>query len=225
VRQLTVAPSADGVTVRLEITGGVVSGAMSSKESTCAVNAGAGPPLFPANGPTARTCIACVNVTGADLYDSELPGEVAASLADYDLPPEALVLEITERSVLIEPDRVGNVLARLGEMGVGLSLDDFGTGHSSLTHLKRLPIGEVKIDRSFVARMSADADDAAIVGSTIGLAHSLGMRVVAEGVEDDQTWEQLDGLGCDLIQGYMLARALPPAELEKLLPHLATGRV
>jgi EAL domain-containing protein (putative c-di-GMP-specific phosphodiesterase class I) len=158
-----------------------------------------------------------VNVTGQDLHDSALPREIAATLAEHELPPEALVLEITERSALSDPDRTGNVLARLSEMGIGLSLDDFGTGYSSLTHLKTLPVGEVKVDRSFVAGMAFDADDAAIVGSTIGLAHSLGMRVVAEGVEDDETWAQLTALGCDLIQGYALARPLPPAELEELL--------
>jgi diguanylate cyclase (GGDEF)-like protein len=158
-----------------------------------------------------------VNVTGQDLHDSALPREIAATLAEHELPPEALVLEITERSVLSDPDRTGNVLARLDEMGVGLSLDDFGTGYSSLTHLKTLPVGELKVDRSFVAGMAFDADDAAIVGSTISLAHSLGMRVVAEGVEDDETWEQLTAIGCDLIQGYALARPLPPAELEELL--------
>jgi EAL domain-containing protein (putative c-di-GMP-specific phosphodiesterase class I) len=128
------------------------------------------------------------------------------------------VLEITERAVLTDPERIGHVLARIGETGVGLSLDDFGTGYSSLTHLKTLPIGEVKIDRSFVAQMETDPADAAIVGATIGLAHSLGMRVVAEGVEDDETWSRLAGFGCELIQGYALAPALPAAELEDILP-------
>jgi EAL domain-containing protein (putative c-di-GMP-specific phosphodiesterase class I) len=91
--------------------------------------------------------------------------------------------------------------------------------------LKTLPVAEVKVDRSFVARMSSEADDAAIVGSTIGLAHRLGMRVVAEGVENNETWEQLDALGCDLIQGYVLARPLPPRELEKLLAGFAEAAV
>jgi diguanylate cyclase (GGDEF)-like protein len=166
-----------------------------------------------------------VNVTGPDLHDSGLPGEVAAVLSEHDFPPDALVLEITERAALSDPHRTGTVLAALDEMGVHLSLDDFGTGYSSLTHLKTLPVAEVKVDRSFVARMSSEADDAAIVGSTIGLAHRLGMRVVAEGVENNETWEQLDALGCDLIQGYVLARPLPPRELEKLLAGFAEAAV
>jgi EAL domain-containing protein (putative c-di-GMP-specific phosphodiesterase class I) len=110
-------------------------------------------------------------------------------------------------------------------MGVRLALDDFGTGYSSLTHLKTLPIDEVKIDRSFVARMCENAEDAAIVDATIGLAHRLGMRVVGEGVEDDRTWQQLSALGCDLIQGYALARPRPAEELEKALAHGVPGLV
>jgi EAL domain-containing protein (putative c-di-GMP-specific phosphodiesterase class I) len=109
-------------------------------------------------------------------------------------------------------------------MGVGLSLDDFGTGYSSLTHLKTLPVGEVKIDRSFVGQMGTNPADAAIVGSTIQLAHSLGMHVVAEGVEDDQTWHRLADFGCEMVQGYALSPARPAAELEDLLPQLPTGR-
>jgi EAL domain-containing protein (putative c-di-GMP-specific phosphodiesterase class I) len=109
------------------------------------------------------------------------------------------------------------VLAHLGEFGIGLSLDDFGTGYSSLTHLKTLPVGEVKIDRSFVADMATDATDGAIVGSTIQLAHSLGMRVVAEGVEDDTTWERVAALGCELVQGYALSRPLTAVQLGPVL--------
>jgi EAL domain-containing protein (putative c-di-GMP-specific phosphodiesterase class I) len=113
--------------------------------------------------------------------------------------------------------RIGNVLAQLKELGIGLSLDDFGTGYSSLTHLKSLPVGEVKIDRSFVGRMCVDTTDAAIVHATIHLAHTLGIRVVAEGVEDEQTWEALRAVGCELIQGYALGRPVPAAELEQAL--------
>ena len=97
------------------------------------------------------------------------------------------------------------------ELGVGLSLDDFGTGFSSLGHLKSLPVGEIKIDRSFVAQMATNADDSAIVHATIQLAHRLGKRVVAEGVEDEETWELLAAAGCHLIQGYALSRPLPAA--------------
>jgi diguanylate cyclase (GGDEF)-like protein len=158
-----------------------------------------------------------VNTTVADLQDAQFPCEVAALLAAHALPPEALVLEVTENMVLADPVRIGDVLGQLGELGLGLSLDDFGTGFSSLTHLKALPVGEVKIDRSFVGRMTTDPVDAAIVRATIQLAHSIGIRVVAEGIEDQATWRSLVDDRCELVQGYALSRPLPAAELETLL--------
>lgn len=158
-----------------------------------------------------------VNTTVADLQDTQFPEEVAAMLAAHGLPPEVLVLEVTENMVLADPVRVGDVLAQLGELGLGLSLDDFGTGYSSLTHLKALPVGEVKIDRSFVGRMTTDPVDAAIVEATIRLAHSIGIRVVAEGIEDQATWSSLVANRCELVQGYALSRPLPAQELEGLL--------
>jgi diguanylate cyclase (GGDEF)-like protein len=158
-----------------------------------------------------------VNTTVSDLFDVDFPREVAQALATRALPPEALILEVTESSILSDPRRIGNVLAQLREFGIRLSLDDFGTGYSSLTHLKSLPVQEVKIDRSFVARMCTDATDAAIVHATVQLAHALGIRVVAEGVEDEQTWEALNTMGCDLIQGYVLSRPVPASELEQPL--------
>ena len=127
------------------------------------------------------------------------------------------MLEVTENMVLADPVRVGDVLAQLGELGLGLSLDDFGTGFSSLTHLKSLPVGEVKIDRSFVGRMTTDPVDAAIVQATIQLAHSIGIRVVAEGIEDQVTWSSLVANRCELVQGYALSRPLPALELDALL--------
>ena len=138
-------------------------------------------------------------------------------LAARELSPDVLVLEVTENMVLADPVRVGDVLAQLGELGLGLSLDDFGTGYSSLTHLKALPVGEVKIDRSFVGRMTSDPVDCAIVEATIRLAHSIGIRVVAEGIEDQQTWSSLVVNRCELVQGYALSKPLPAAELEQLL--------
>jgi diguanylate cyclase (GGDEF)-like protein len=158
-----------------------------------------------------------VNTTVADLLDAHFPEEVAAMLADHGLPPEVLVLEVTENMVLSDPIRIGDVLAQLGELGLGLSLDDFGTGYSSLTHLKSLPVGEVKIDRSFVGRMTSDPIDAAIVEATIQLAHSIGSRVVAEGIEDHATWDSLVENRCELVQGYVLSKPLPAADLDGLL--------
>jgi EAL domain-containing protein (putative c-di-GMP-specific phosphodiesterase class I) len=158
-----------------------------------------------------------MNLSAPDLHDSALPGEVFAALSSRGLPPDTLMLEVTETSVLTDPVRISGILTRLRDMGIGLSLDDFGTGYSSLTHLKTLPVNEVKIDRSFVADMATDAADAAIVGATIQLAHSLNMRVVAEGVEDERTWRKLAEMGCELVQGYALARPMPAAELEAAL--------
>ncbi|HXB66442.1 MAG TPA: aminotransferase class I/II-fold pyridoxal phosphate-dependent enzyme [Solirubrobacteraceae bacterium] len=168
-----------------------------------------------------------VNTTVADLQDTQFPAEVAATLEAHGLPPEALVLEVTENMVLADPVRVGDVLAQLGELGLGLSLDDFGTGFSSLTHLKSLPVGEVKIDRSFVGRMTTDPVDAAIVQATIQLAHSIGIRVVAEGIEDQVTWSSLVANRCELVQGYALSRPLPAIDLDALLraqPPPGSGR-
>jgi diguanylate cyclase (GGDEF)-like protein len=165
-----------------------------------------------------------VNTAVSDLLDSGFPAEVAEALRERGLPPDALVLEVTETSVLSDPGRIGNVLAKLGELGIGLSLDDFGTGYSSLSHLKSLPVGEVKIDRSFVQQMCSDLTDGAIVHATIQLAQQLGIRVVAEGVEDEATWQTLIDLGCQLIQGYALSRPVPATELESHMlltqPHL-----
>jgi diguanylate cyclase (GGDEF)-like protein len=158
-----------------------------------------------------------VNTTVSDLLDVDFPREVRQALTARALPPDALVLEVTESSVLADPGRIGNVLAQLREFGIALSLDDFGTGYSSLSHLKSLPVQEVKLDRSFVARMCTDPTDAAIVHAMLQLAHALGMRVVAEGVEDDATWKALNTLGCDIVQGFVLGRPVPGPELEQQL--------
>ena len=122
------------------------------------------------------------------------------------------MLEITESMVVADPARALPILARLHELGVEIAVDDFGTGFSSMDYLKRLPVKEVKIDRSFVTTMATDARDAAIVRCTIDLARSLGLRVVAEGVESPDVRARLTTLGCDQAQGYSFSRALPQAE-------------
>ena len=164
-----------------------------------------------------------VNTTVADLLDADFPRQIAAALPRYGLPAEALLLEITESSVLADPERICATLGRFRELGIELSLDDFGTGYSSLTHLKALPVGELKIDRSFVSRMCSETTDAAIVFAMIQLAHTLGIRVVAEGVEDTETWDALRSLHCDLIQGYLLSRPVPAGELTALLTAAPSG--
>jgi EAL domain-containing protein (putative c-di-GMP-specific phosphodiesterase class I) len=127
------------------------------------------------------------------------------------------MFELTEDTLMADPQRALDVLAQLGEMGIGLALDDFGTGYSSLAHLKRLPVQELKIDRSFVLDMSTDAEDAVIVRSTVDLARNLGLRVVAEGVETAEAYDQLAAYGCHVAQGFLLSRPLPAPELTRWL--------
>ena len=153
-----------------------------------------------------------VNVSVRDLHDVKFPGHVAAALLRHGIAPGQLALEITESVVMADAERVIRTLEALDLLGVRLSLDDFGAGYSSLTYLKRLPVSEIKIDKSFVTRMDVDDDDARIVRSTIDLAQGMGLRVVAEGVETAQTWNRLTRLGCDIAQGYYLSRALAPDE-------------
>ncbi|MFI8938828.1 putative bifunctional diguanylate cyclase/phosphodiesterase [Streptomyces syringium] len=153
-----------------------------------------------------------VNVSPRDVHTPGFAGSVAARLARHGVPAGALQLEITEHVLLEDPQRAADTLAGLTGHGVKMSLDDFGTGYSSLVHLRRLPVSELKIDRSFVARLAIDNEDAEIVRCTLDLAHSLGLVVVAEGVEDDETWERLRDLGCDAVQGWLVAAAMPPDE-------------
>jgi diguanylate cyclase (GGDEF)-like protein len=162
-----------------------------------------------------------VNLTGRNLHDPSFPIDAARLLEAWDVSPEMLLLEITENSVMADPTRVLGVLKALRDMGVELALDDFGTGYSSLAYLKRLPVTELKIDKSFVMNMAGDESDAVIVQSTIGLARNLRLRVVAEGVEDRAAWDELVSLGCDVAQGYFLGRPMPPTELTTWLqrPH------
>ncbi|MGW4201434.1 putative bifunctional diguanylate cyclase/phosphodiesterase [Streptomyces sp. NPDC004726] len=153
-----------------------------------------------------------VNVSPRDVHTPGFAGAVAARLARHGVPAGSLQLEITEHVLLEDPQRAADTLAGLTDHGVRMSLDDFGTGYSSLVHLRRLPVSELKIDRSFVARLAVDNQDAEIVRCTVDLAHSLGLLVVAEGVEDDETWERLRDLGCDAVQGWLVAAAMPPQE-------------
>jgi diguanylate cyclase (GGDEF)-like protein len=151
-----------------------------------------------------------VNLSVRNLLDPGLPGQISALLDTYGLPADALQLEITESMIMSDPERSLVIVGRLSELGVRLSVDDFGTGYSSLANLKRLPIDELKIDRSFVSPMMRDESDLIIVRSTINLGHDLGLKVIAEGVEDELTLKRLATLGCDLAQGYHLSRPLAP---------------
>ncbi|HEY5249781.1 MAG TPA: bifunctional diguanylate cyclase/phosphodiesterase [Dermatophilaceae bacterium] len=142
-----------------------------------------------------------VNLSASSLVDVDLPEEVFAMLAARGVPPSSLQLEITEEFLMADRDRARSILTRLREGGVQISVDDFGTGYSSLSYLRELPIDELKLDRSFVFPMAGDARAAALVASTIALAHSLGLRMVAEGVETDVAYAELTRLGGDQAQG------------------------
>jgi diguanylate cyclase (GGDEF)-like protein len=158
-----------------------------------------------------------INLAAANIVDATLPDAVAEALERHGVPGDRLECEISEDTVMADPLRAMDVLDRLREMGLRLSLDDFGTGHSSLAYLKRLPLDEVKIDRSFVLGMTEDENDAVIVRSTIDLARNLGLDVVAEGVENAEILRGLGDLRCDVAQGFHLSRPLPAEELEMWL--------
>ena len=154
-----------------------------------------------------------VNLSTRDLLDQELPAKVERIVRRHGMPAQALCLEITESAIMEEPQRALATLNILSAAGFKLSIDDFGTGYSSLAYLKRLPVDELKIDRSFVMAMERDEDDAKIVRSTIDLAHNLGLTVVAEGVESTAVLERLAAWDCDEAQGYHMSRPLPAAEI------------
>jgi EAL domain-containing protein (putative c-di-GMP-specific phosphodiesterase class I) len=153
-----------------------------------------------------------VNLSTRDLLDLELPQKFEALLVKHIVPAEAFCLEITESAIMDDPARAMATLERLSALGFRLSIDDFGTGYSSLAYLKRLPVDEIKIDRSFVMGMEKDANDARIVRSTIDLAHGLGLTVVAEGVENAQVWNLLREQSCDEAQGFHMSRPMPSNE-------------
>jgi len=161
-----------------------------------------------------RELTVSVNLSVRNLLDPDLPSLIGDLLSLYGLVPEALQLEITESMLMSDPDRSLVTLTRLNQLGVGLSVDDYGTGYSSLANLRRLPIDELKIDRSFVSPMLSDESDLIIVRSTINLGHDLGLKVVAEGIEDEATLHRLAGLGCDFAQGYHFSKPLAPAAFD-----------
>jgi diguanylate cyclase (GGDEF)-like protein len=154
-----------------------------------------------------------VNVSTRDLTEPDLHALIGEQLQHTGMAPERLCLEITEGAIMEDPERALKSLQALHAMGVRLSIDDFGTGYSSLAYLKKLPMDELKIDRSFVTNLDTDPDDAAIVRSTIDLAHNMGLRVVAEGVETEPVLQRLRAFGCDEVQGYLLSRPLAAEEL------------
>lgn len=168
-----------------------------------------------------------INLSTRSLLDDGFPHEVETALDRSNIPAYLLELEVTESAIMTDPDRARRLLTDLSDLGVRIAIDDFGTGYSSLAYLKDLPVNELKIDQSFVQNMHNDLNDAIIVRSVVDLGHNLGLRTVAEGVEDNQTWDQLAQLGCDDAQGYFLARPMPPDEfmawLQASRPSVTTG--
>ena len=154
-----------------------------------------------------------INLSARDLIDPELPARVGALLHEHQVPPGAMCLEITESAIMDDPNRAQQTLEQFHDMGLKMSIDDFGTGYSSLAYLKRLPVHELKIDRSFVMNMHRDAQDAKIVRSVVDLAHNLGLKVTAEGLEEAAAWGLLGELGCDIAQGYWIAKPMPAEQL------------
>ena len=158
-----------------------------------------------------------VNLSARQLADLGLPRQVAEALERHGIPAPALVLEVTETAILSDPVRVDGVIAELRRLGVGIAVDDYGTGHASLNYLKRLDVDELKIDRSFVSEMARERHDFVIVRSTIALALDLGLRVIAEGIEEEETAVALRALGCGVGQGYHLGRPTTPDEIARRL--------
>jgi diguanylate cyclase (GGDEF)-like protein len=154
-----------------------------------------------------------VNLSGHDVQDPTLPDIIAHQLSDVGLAASSLTVELTETALMADPEGALKTLVRLGEMGVEIAIDDFGTGYSSLSYLTRLPVHLLKIDRSFVRELASETRQAAVVRSTVELGHTLGLQVVAEGVEDEATREFLSEIGCDRAQGFHLGRPMPAPDI------------
>lgn len=158
-----------------------------------------------------------VNLSARNLHDETLSNQVSNLLNYWKIAPEKVCLEITETAMMTDPEHAKRLLDGLDNLGVRLSIDDFGTGYSSLGYLKKLPVDELKVDKSFVLNMANDESDASIVRATVSLAHDLGLEVVAEGVEDQASQDALSRMGCEYIQGYHIARPMPHDELTAVL--------
>lgn len=158
-----------------------------------------------------------VNVTASYLLELSLPDKLSDLCKQHNLPPEKLILEVTETEAMRDMTKTMDVLLRMRIRNIGVAVDDFGTGHSSLRELQRMPFSEIKIDRGFVMDMVTNKDSAMIVNSIIDLGHNLGLKVIAEGVEDVRTWRLLENKGCDFAQGYYMAKPMPAAEFNRWL--------
>jgi EAL domain-containing protein (putative c-di-GMP-specific phosphodiesterase class I) len=170
--------------------------------------------------PSMQNVAVGINLSMIDLHDSRLPERIGSYLQQYQVRPAQIVIEITEGQIMQNPERVIEVLSHLGVMGLSLSIDDFGTGQASLTYLKELPVEKLKIDQSFVRDIVSNPDDQLIVRATIELAHTLDLKVVAEGVETLAVCELLAEMSCDHVQGYYISR---PLEADQVTTWLETS--
>ncbi|MDQ6674796.1 MAG: EAL domain-containing protein [Chloroflexota bacterium] len=181
------------------------------------VGASVGIALYPDHGQDVPTLMRradiAVNLSGHDVQNPSLPELIAKQLASVGLPASSLTVQLTETALMADPERALRTLERLGAMGVEIAIDDFGTGYSSLSYLTRLPVDQLKIDRSFVGDRADQTRESAVVRSTVDLGHTLGLEVVAEGVEDAATRQFLSQLGCDRAQGFHLGRPMPGHEV------------
>jgi EAL domain-containing protein (putative c-di-GMP-specific phosphodiesterase class I) len=164
-----------------------------------------------------------MNVTASTLLDLTLPDKIADMCKQHDVLPEILILEVTETEAMRDVTRTMDVLLRMRLRNIGVSIDDFGTGHSSLRELQRMPFSEMKIDKSFVVDMARNRDCAVIVNSIIDLGHNLGLKVIAEGIEDMRVWEMLRDKGCDFAQGFYMGRPMPASEFNTWLENWRKG--
>jgi len=167
--------------------------------------------------------VTALNLAARNLSEADLPDRIHAALHRYGLPPDHLMLEITETGMMADPKRAMDVMCRIHDMGIPLSIDDFGTGYSSLAYLKDLPVSELKIDISFIKTMNTDAGSLTIVQTVIQMAHYLGLEVVAEGVEDSEAWRRLEIMNCDRVQGYYTAKPMSADKLEHWLQESPWG--
>ena len=163
-----------------------------------------------------------MNLSARDLQDEYLPYYILQILNEHDIPPARLTLEITENMVMANVQHAISVLECLRDIGVRISMDDFGTGHSSLAQIKNMPLHELKIDKSFITTLMSDHQNKAIVRTTIDLAHNMGLTVVAEGIEDEDTLRQLSELGCEQAQGFFMSK---PVASDDLIRWLVTRKV
>jgi EAL domain-containing protein (putative c-di-GMP-specific phosphodiesterase class I) len=163
-----------------------------------------------------------INLSGKHLSDLDLPDRFAVALERWGVPPAQLLIEVAETSILTDPRRAASVLSQLRRIGIGVAIDDYGTGSSTPSWLERLEADELKIDRSFM-RLDRTSSDAVIVASAVELGHQLGLRVVAEGVEDAATLTWLRGLGCDLAQGFQISRPIDADSVVLLAQRVAVA--